>query len=184
MARHNRFKVQAFFAEFPFLERLFQERLVVAMGYDNAEVEEVYVKRVDTNFLDKIPLYEGATGSLVGIEDAESIFLLNSQGDFLDVVHSAKSIVHNEAYLDNEEEEGESVGETLTHFRDPDVVAYAVCIHVGFKVRDHRSVGGYSVTLYKPPKGFSLRGWVEEQQRRAEQMLAAEVAEIDAEATA
>lgn len=169
----NRFKINGFFREFPFLATLVE---------DTSEVEEVRVARIDRDFLGKVPQYRGATGSLVGIEDSERIFLLNQNGEVLAEPRQALSITHTEAYRDDEEEEGETVGEALAYLEDPDTVAYAVCIHTGYRIRDHHSVGGYSVVVYKPPKGFTLKGWVEEQERRAKEILDAQLAEIDAEA--
>lgn len=58
---------------------------------------------------------------------------------------------------------------------------YVVKVHTGYVIRDHWSAGGYAITLYKSPKGFSLRGWVEEQKRRASTRVAAEIKAINAE---
>jgi hypothetical protein len=169
----NRFKINAFFKEFPFLTTLVED----ANG-----VEEVKVARIDRDFLGKVPQYRGATGSLVGIGDSERIFLLNEKGEVLAEPRQALDITHNEAYEDDEKEEGETVGETLTSLEDPNTIAYAVCIYVGYRIRNHHSVGGYSVVVYKPPKGFTLKEWVEDQESRAKAMLDAQLAEIDAEA--
>lgn len=169
----NRFKINAFFKEFPFLASL--------VG-DVSWVEEVRVSRIDHNFLEYVPKYEGATGSLVGIEDSERIYLLSKEGKILAEPRQSLDISHNEAHTDDEEEEGETVGEALAYLEDPNAVTYAVSIHTGYRIRDHHSVGGFSVVVYKPPKRFTLKEWVEEQERRAKEILDAEIAEINAEA--
>ena len=170
----NRFKVNAFFNEFPFLNALVEG--------GPREVDEVKVARIDRHLLELVPKYEGSTGSLVGIDDSERIFLLDSNGEVLAEPRQATDITHNEAHRDDEEEEGETVGEALLCLEDPNTVAYAVSIHTGYDIRDHYSVGGCSVVVYKPPKGFTLQEWIEEQKRRAKEMLDAQIAEIDAEA--
>ncbi|NQT22791.1 MAG: hypothetical protein HQ579_05045 [Candidatus Omnitrophica bacterium] len=183
----NRYKVQAFFKEFPFLAPVLE---LVEEGGDHGPqtvlspeyVEEVKVSRIDRGFLEVIPKRDGATGSLVGIRNHESILLFDEKGEVIKEVMQAIDIIHNEAYREDEKEEGETVGEALAEIEDPNTVAYAVCIHTGYRIRDHHSVGGYSITLYKPPKGFTLKEWVEEQERRAKEMLDAQLAEIDAEA--
>jgi hypothetical protein len=194
----NRFKIQAFFKEFSWLRDLlgggsegsvFRGMLEDALrsrgdeGRDFVEgVEEVNVKRIDENFLNYIPVQRGATGSLVSINDDENILLVDANGNILKWVEQSRDITHNEAYHDDEKEEGESVGEALACLDNPNNVAYAVCIHTGHRIWGHRSIGGFSVTVYKPPKGFTLKEWADEQRRRAEQILTAEIAQIDAEA--
>ena len=172
----NRFKIQAFFAEFPFLTA--GDEPVIR---DIEEVEEVAVSRIDKDFLDKEPKYDGATGSLVGIDDSEHVYLFDRDGNFLIEVKQGGYCHHNEAHTDNEEWSGETVGEALLR-TDPAQVHYAVVVHTGYEIRDHHSVGGYSVTAYKPPKGFTLPEWVEQQKRRASEQITATIAEIDAEA--
>lgn len=174
----NRFKIQAFFKEFGFLAGLLEKLEYQEQG----EVEEVYVKRIDKDFLEITPKYEGASGDLVGIADSERIVLLDEGGNILEEPRQASVQRYTACHKDDEEEEGKSVGEALSYLEDPNAVVYAVRIHTGFRIRNHRSVGGFSVTVYKPPRGFNLKDWVEEQRRRAKQMLAAEVAQIDAEA--
>ena len=172
----NRFKVQAFFEQFSFLTE--GEEPIVR---NIEEVEEAVVSRIDKDFLDKEPQYNGATGSLVGIDDDEHIYLFDCNGNLLIEVKQGGQCTHNEAYTDDEDWDGETVGESLLR-TDPERVHYAVVVHTGYKIRDHHSVGGYSVTVYKPPKGFTLPEWVEEQKQRATAHVKAMVAEIDAEA--
>lgn len=172
----NKFKIGAFFAQFPFLTS--GDEPIVRNA---KEVEVVAVSRIDKDFLGKEPKYDGATGSLVGIDDSERVFLFDRDGNFLIEVKQGGYCHHNEAHTDNEEWSGETVGEALLH-TDPAQVHYAVVVHTGYEIRDHHSVGGYSVTVYKSPQGFSLPEWIEEQTRRASEQIAATLAEINAEA--
>ncbi|MBI4120375.1 MAG: hypothetical protein HY454_02815 [Parcubacteria group bacterium] len=172
----NKFKVQAFFAEFPFL--MTGDGPIVR---NPEEVEEVAVSRIDKDFLGKEPQYDGASGSMVGIDDSERIYLFDQDGNLLVEVEQGGCCYHNEAYTEDESWDGETVGEALLR-TDPAQVHYAVVVCTGYEIRDHYSVGGYSVTVCKPPKGFTLPEWVEEQKRRASEQIAATIAEIDAEA--
>lgn len=172
----NRFKIHAFFTQFPFLTSG-DETLV----RDIERVEVVAISRIDKDFLGKEPKYDGATGSLVDVDDSERIYLFDRDGNLLIEVKQGGYCYHNEAHTDDESWDGETVGEALLR-TDPVRVYYAVVVRTGYEIRDCRSVGGYSVTAYKPPKGFILPEWVEEQKRRASAQIAATVAEIDAEA--
>ncbi len=173
------FQVDVFKKQFSFLGNDLDGQGALVPDWD--EVEEVKVSRISPEFLDNTPRYQGATGSLVSIEDNKQIFLLNKQGVVLTEVRQKVDITHHEAHFENEEEEGETVGEAIFSLEDPKEVIYALCIHTGYVVHDHRSVGGFTVKLYKPPKGFSLTKWVEKQLDKAEALISAEIAEIDAE---
>lgn len=172
----NKFQIRAFFSQFPFLT--IGDKPIVR---NTEKVEIVAVSRIDKDFLGKEPKYDGATGSLVGIDDSEHIYLLDPDGNLLIEVKQGGYCHHNEAHTENECWSGETVGEALLR-TDPTQVHYAVVVHTGFEIRDHHSVGGYSVTVYKSPQGFSLPEWVEEQTRRASEQIAATLTEINAEA--
>ena len=74
----DRFRIQAFFEEFSFLT--IGDKPIVS---DVAKVEVVGVSRIDKDFLEKIPRCDGATGSLVGIDSSEQIYLLDRDGGLL-----------------------------------------------------------------------------------------------------
>lgn len=171
----RKFFMRSFFEQFSFLT--VGEKPVVQVE----RVEKVSVSRVGRDFLNRVPQYNGATGSLVDIDDSERIYLFDREGNLLVEVQQGGYCHHNEAHTDNEEWDGETVGEALLR-TDPAQVHYAVVVHTGYEIRDHFSIGGYSVTVCKPPKGFTLPEWVEEQKHRASEMISATVAEIDAEA--
>ena len=171
----NRYEIRAFFEAFPFL----------TAGDDplvrNADdVEEVAIRRIDEDFLSRVPQYDGATGSCVDIRDNERIYLLDRSGELLVEVKQGGDCRHNEAYTDDESWKGESVGEALLRTNKTQI-HYAIVVHTGYRICDHHSVGGYSVTIYKPPEGFTLPGWVDEQKRRASEQITAFISEIDKE---
>jgi hypothetical protein len=175
----DRFKIEAFLNEFWWLncsEGDYQP-LVEADS-----VEKVAVSRINEDFLSRTPKYDGGTGNLVDIADSERILLCDRHGFLVGEVAQGGYCRHNEAHQDDECWEGETVGEALSRLKDSDEVFFAVLIHTGYEIRNHHSVGGYRVVVYKPPKGFSLKGWVDEKRRQAAQMLQSELAEIDAEA--
>ena len=162
----NRFKIQAFFKEFPFLESI----------CDIEKVEKAGVVRISKDFLMAKPRTEVVSGSLVNINDSEQVFLFDSGGNLLTEVKPSRSY----HYMGNCEEPGETVGEALLRI-DSTRVHFAATVRIGYEIRDHRSVGGYCVTLYKSPKRFTLLEWVEEQELRANKEVQAMIAETESE---
>ncbi len=148
---------------------------------DIDQMEEISVERIDRNFLERKPQYDGATGSLVSIDDDKRIYLVSASGHLLAEVAQEWYVRHNEAYVDDESREGETVGKAIAWLENPDSVEFALVVHTGYEIENHHSIGGYRVTVHKPPKGFTLQEWVDEQERRADAMLQASIAEIDAE---
>lgn len=171
----NKFAIQVFLNEFPFIKNILKAKHITG------EVEEVKVLRISPEFLDTMPWYTGATGSLVGIDDDERIFLLDSEGGLLLEVKQSRDITHNEQYQENELRGFETIGEALLRLDNPDKVVFALRVHLGYVVENHHSVGGFSITLFKAPKNFTLKGWVEEQLNREKTLLSATITEIDAE---
>lgn len=165
----DRFRVEAFIREFPFLEGLAEKD----------RIEDIRVSRISPDFLKRKPREEYASGSRVDIHDIEKVYLLDEDGAVLTEVKGVVDAVDHRG--EDTFEEGETVGEALARLDDPNAVAYALNVHTGYEVVNHHSIGGYEVIIYKPPKGFTLRGWWEEQIRRAAVKVASEIAEIDAE---
>lgn len=167
----NKFKIKAFFEEFDFLYKI----------ADLERIERVEVKRIDRDFLNKVPKYIGATGSMVDISNSEAIFLLDSEGNIVAEPRPTVDITHNEAYQDDEYEQGERVGDALASLEEDAVnsIQYALLIHTGYRIRDHESMGGYKIVVYKPPKGFTLIQWMKEQKELEKKLLSAKIAEID-----
>lgn len=174
-SRTSRFQILAlerqfpalFEGEFPFVHR------------DRVEVARV--ERVTKELLESTPHYRGATGSLVGIRDDEQFLLLNADLSVIGRVRQERDVIHNEAHWDNEFEYGETVGEAIARLGCAQEVGYILRRHTGYDVCDHFSVGGYSVTLYKLPHGWTITNWVDEQCQCARNHLSARISEIDAE---
>jgi hypothetical protein len=146
-----------------------------------AAVEEALVSRIDRDFLSRVPMLYGARGCAVGIADSLRIHLLDKDGNILTEVRQGEKVLDHEGGTHHYEVEGETVGVALLRLEDPDAVVHAVSVHTGYVVEDHHSVGGFRVVVHKPPQGFTLKGWVDEQTRRADALVAASIAEIDAE---
>lgn len=144
-------------------------------------VEEVRVTHMTPELMEVRPRYEGATGDLVDLDDDDAYFLLADDLSLLGEVRQDRYVHHNEAHQDDEHFDGETLGEAIARLGCAEQVCYVLQRHVGYKIRDHHSVGGYSVTLYKVPKGWTISGWVAEQRRRAEVSIVAETAAIDEE---
>jgi hypothetical protein len=53
--------------------------------------------------------------------------------------------------------------------------------HTGFEIEDHFSVGGYDAVLYLAPKGWTIKEWCDEEQRRTDAEFAAQLASVTAE---
>lgn len=159
------YRINAFFEQYPFLTHGDH-----ALVKHVSEVEEVEIEQFHPSLLERKALYYGATGSLVGVDDSVNVYLLGEDGTVLKTVKQTEDIVHNEAYCDNEYREGETLGEALLHV-DPSAVRYVVTIHTGYTIRDHHSVGGYSITVCEVPSTVLLQ-WIEEQKKKARQELA------------
>lgn len=171
----SRYKIEAFFREFPFL--IAGDQPLV----DQGRVEEVAVKRIDRNFLETTPYRKRIEMSLVKIDESQRVLLLDRDGVLAEVRQSR----YDRSTIGRHREEskiGETVGDALARIPNADAIAYAVVITTGHRIEHNESRGGYSVLVYKPPRGFTLAGWVGEQHKRAEELIKAEIAEIDAEA--
>lgn len=138
----SRFKVQAFFEEFPFLMALARPSYVSAVS----------VARVGVDFLVR------------DLQEREAVHFLNESGEVLVSV--------------DPEEYAETIGEALLR-AEPAIenIRFAVLI----EGKEDHQWDRLTITIYKPPKGFTLKGWVEEQKRRASAQIQAMVAKIDAE---
>lgn len=146
----NRFKYQAFMDEFPGVERL-------AWG-NVLDCDSIKVKRMDEALMDHVPHYDGATGSLVGIEDKEVISFVLHDGSLIeDAVSRSGYVVHNEAHRDNEEWEGETVLEAIDRHQVADRLLLIVSVEAGYNILDHHSQRNWRMTLYKPSESLSIK---------------------------
>jgi len=126
---------------------------------DVGSVEDVEIGAdVDAELLEYVPRDEGATGSRVGIDKTERVYVLGDAQDVLAEVKAGGYCGHNEAHSDDESWTGEMIGETLLRV-DIEAVRYVLIVRKGYKVRDHYSVGGYKVTLH-PAAPSVLAEWL------------------------
>jgi len=164
----NRFKFEAFLQEFPFLKEIIGKK-------DANQIDRISVSRFDKDLLEKTPHYEGATGSLVGINEGQEIyFVLTNGGIIMNAVRNEGSCIHNEAYQDNESWDGETVLEAIDRHNVGDRLAYIVWENYGYEIRDHYSEGGLDFTVYKPAKGISIQQIIEEKKASASEQVKAE----------
>lgn len=156
---NTKFEITGFLRTFPFL-------CTEGIVEKPKEVEKVEAIHLTPDSIEKIladtPELDGASGSLVGIYDSRQIFLLDKKGKKLLEVKQSGYYTHNEAYQDNESWEGETVGESFLQLDGKlDSLRFIVQKHTGYTVRDHHSVGGFAVKLFKVPESFSPTKWVE-----------------------
>lgn len=165
----NRFMAEAFVEKYSFLKELFNNR-------DAVDIDSVKIERIDEDLLSRVPSYSGATGSLVGIDDSEAVHFVLADGTVIkNAVKSAGSCIHNEAHSDDESWGGETILEAIEGRDMGDAVAYIVRECSGYVIRDHYSVGGYSIVIYKPSEGKSIADYLAEAQQRAKEDVATEV---------
>lgn len=167
----NRFKLQAYVSEFPFLSEINEE---IRDG-KHRDVEFIRIAKVDTNLLNKTPEYEGATGSMVDISTGEHIHFVLSTGEVLrNAVKTSGQVTHNEAHSDDEWWDGESVLEAIDRQGIADKLSYIVVEAYGYDIRDHYSEGGLNFVIYKSPKGDTIARATEEEKAKALSMVQAE----------
>ncbi len=168
----DRLKVNAFRKEFSFLAEMISDEKVG--GIDNIEV-----KRVDIGLLGSTPSSYGATGNLVGIDSIKTFHFVLDDGTFIrNAVKDEGSWTHNEAYRDNESWEGETVLAAIDKNQVGDRIAYIVLERIGYKIRDHYSVGGHSFTVYLPPTGKPISHYLMEAHQQTAESVKAEIAEV------
>lgn len=164
----NRFKFHAFLEEFSFLKELVGDT-------DPVEIDGISVKRMDGNLFFRIPQYEGATGSLVGIDNGDAVHFILKDGGILEkVVKTAGFCRHNEAHTDDEDWSGETILEAIEKHDISDSLAYIVWEEYGYEIRNHYSEGGLRFSIYKPPKGKRVQDYLEEARKKAIQEVKAE----------
>lgn len=131
----------------------------IFLGPNN--VVSVEVSRISPEFL-QIRVWYYAE------DDSQMLYLLDKEGGVLTSIEQSTN--YSEEY-----QEMETIGEALLRLENPDDVHYALRV-------DKVGECDYSITLYKSPRGFTLKAWVEEQLHRAAVQIEASIAAIDAEA--
>lgn len=153
----NRFKFLAMVEEFPFLDEVLGEQ----SDYQNCD--GIVVKRATKELVGTIPQYQGATGSLVGIDDGERFsFVLKDNSVIQNAVQDSGNVTHNEAHTDNEYWGGETILEAIDRHHVSTMLTHIVLVEYGYNVRDHYSLPNYRITIFKPAKDFSWADLIEE----------------------
>lgn len=194
----SKFQIRRFFREFPWLYDLpihnwagepnewCEKNNCQQTGWHThewlnpREVEGVSVARISEELLAKKATRYSVDGECVAIDERRQIFLLNQDGIVITAVEEEWEASSMACHVDDTRTEGETIGESLLWI-DPNDVSYIVSVESGYTIQNHFSQKGCRVTVYKPPKGFTLKGWVDEQLRCADEILQAMIAEIDAE---
>ena len=167
----SKMKFDAYVEQFPVLAEVFAELRVKAEDCDRIEVA-----RADANLMSHTPQYSGATGSLVGVDDGESIAFVLEDGSIIrDAVKTAGYCRHNEAHTDDESWSGETVLDAIYRHSVADTLTLIVSVRYGYNIRDHYSERDWQAAVYKAPKGFTYRDVVDEARAKA-------LAEVRAEA--
>ena len=163
----NRFKLQAYQKEFPFLQNLIGDEIP----------DSIRVKRVDENLLRVTPQYYYHDGSLGVTEDDEKVHFIFADGSILyDAVNQSGHTSSNYAHTQTREWRGETVLEAIDRHGVADQLQYIV--QEVFDLDDW-SGGEYkkehNFTIYKTPKGTSFGAEIEKARAQA-------LAEVRAEA--
>jgi len=163
----NRFKLQAYCKEFPFLEDIIGDEIP----------DSIRVKRVDENLLRVTPQYYYHDGSLGVTEDEERVHFIIADGSILyDAVNQSGHTSSNYAHTQTKEWEGETVLEAIDRHGVAESLAFIVIEH--YYLNDWEGCQyekEHKFTVYKTPKGTSFGAEIEKARAQA-------LAEVRAEA--
>lgn len=173
------FQIQAIRRQFPALfawpdGQAYGERNCPLVRDDR--IESVSVARVTQSLMAERPSRSTQSGNLVSIDDDRAFILL---GDDFSVLAEVRQDEEHWAPDGTSARDGETVGEAIARLPDPRAVAYVLERHTGFTVEGYRSIGGYQVTLYKAPRGWTISEWIARKQHVAERQLSAQLLAID-----
>lgn len=155
----NRFKLQAYMQEFPFLKDI--------IGDINPD--SVRVKRADENLLKVIPEYYCHNGSMGITEMDEKVYFVLKDGTFIkDAVKQKGHTSSNYAHTQEQFWEGETVLEAIDRHGVAESLAFIV---VEKYYLDDWSGGEYekeySFTVYKTPKNTTFGAEIEKARAQA-----------------
>ncbi len=161
----NRSKVVAFFQEILFLGDFFKED----------QVKSINFQRVDRELMVKSPEKSQAGGDpFLPLIFWSKYILLDENGKKLATV-GVKPVSMKwwkPLTWSGEQQFGETVGDAIARLGDRAGEVYFVL---------HSSPSPpFEIILYKPPKNFTIQGWLEEEIRRERAAIRAESEEIDA----
>ena len=161
----NRAKVLAFFQEFPFLGNILDEN----------DVRYAYVRRVDRGLLaKKSERHEDDPECFSGHSVWDVYMLLDGGGFLLATVDGPTRKKWWRPATWGKKRFGETVGDAIARLGDWAEEVFFVVHFVPVM-----EVDGGTLTLYKLPKSFTLKGWLEEELRREQAVIRAESEAID-----
>lgn len=158
----NKFKLEAFFQEFPFIKEVIGEK-------NHTKIDFIRVARIDENFLNSIPgeyYWDGSAGETSNWE--RIAFVMKDGTVHQDCVKTKGVAGSNYAHEGTREWEGETVLEAISSLENPDDVQYIVWeerILSDWQGQD--STRTYGITIYKAPKNKSLSEILERARKKA-----------------
>ena len=163
----NHFKFNALLQEFS---------LTKIIGRRNVrDCDGITIKPVTCKIIEGTPHYEGATGSLVNIDNnVEISFILKDGGIIHKAVHNSGYVIHNEAHEDNESWRGETVLEAIHRHNVSATLRYIVRLHDGYKIRNHYSQANYDITIFKSSHSISFSHLIADAKEEAAKQVKAE----------
>jgi len=163
----NRFKLQAYCKEFPFLQDIIGD----------STPDSVCVKRADENLLKVVPKYHYHNGSMGVTELDERVHFILQDGSIIhEAVKQSGHTASNYAHTQTKEWEGETVLEAIDRHGVADQIQYIV--QDVFDLDDWEGQTYYrswEIVIYKTPKGTSFEAVIEKARAQA-------LAEVRAEA--
>jgi len=183
MLELDRSKVVAFFREFPFLS-----------GVVNVDdVKTVKVSRIDKDLLKRAPWHVEWPSEyhfIMGYEKDETMMLLDKSGRILCNIAPRGNFLVRRRFLGFlgvpplgervVDQKGETVADALLRIgEDADRVAYVLVLSGNTRPNSKKNL---DLVFHKPPKNFTLKGWIRSLLARQGALLKEELAAIDAEA--
>ena len=162
----NKFKFDAFKAEFPWLDDAVKTAQVSS---DHIACNGISVKRITAELLAKTPSTYEADGSVVGVDEGDVCILVYS--DHLQKVRSSGSCRSNWAHDDDSSWDGETVLETIDEHGVPDFIAW---FEYGLDCVNHYSTHDWRATIYKAAKDVDVADLVAQAQVQALSQVQAE----------
>lgn len=165
----NKFKLEAYKEEFPFLKDIMS-------AWDATEVDSVRVKRADEEMLNLVPEEYFRDGSKGETHNWDRVSFVFGDKIAINAVALNREIGSNYAHEQTKFETGETILEALSRVENPDDVT-----HVVWETRKYSDWSGqdvvrqYSVTVYKPPKGVKFSDLIREAREAALREVQAEV---------
>lgn len=158
----NRFKLEAFKKEFPFLKDILQ-----------GEPNRIFIKRADHNLLKSVPEYYYFDGSMGETKIKETVSFVLKGKILQNVVQTSYERGSNYANSQHITEEGESILEAIYRMQleeelDPDEIQYIVWEREylsdwqGSEYEDN-----YTVYIYKPPRKVTYIDIIRESEEKA-----------------